>query len=931
MIAKLFRLSVQHQPITLLILTLVTLILGGGLTRLSIDTSFDSLIPQDDHNRLVYQQVMDEFGSDNKTIIYIEDEELWTPSKLATLESIHSALKRIPGINRVEGLFSSRTIKGTRLDGKSTIKTESIITNLPETALEAQAAKLRALSNPLYIGNLFSEGGDVTAIIVTLEDELESTHADIGKKAYETIETLLGEHKSHFSRLFQVGPPRVNAELRRSLTEDFQLLGPLSAFVLVVSILIFMRSALAAAVPIVTSTLTIIWTFGILGWSGIPLNLLSAMIPSLIIVIGSTEDTHMMAAFFRGLSTAERNDDNGDGTNTRQTALAYMAKHTGLPLLLTVLTTTLGFASNLFTSIGLIQDFAIASTLAILINGIITVLVVPLLLSRFGQKDAKGKDGNEEIYENNLPSKIIRTFRISQDKYPIYTLGLTAILCIFFTIQASKLYVTNDPMSYFPQDNPLIQDTQLIHQELAGIKVFFVTLEAETENAFLEPENLRKLESIQAFMEKQGVFDSTLSMADHLKYVNGEFQGRFGERSLPKTREMVAQYLLFFHRTDLESYVSHDYRFANIIVRHNVNDSNTLNQYIEELESVVQKIAGIRIKTHVIGENLMINRAAESLMISQIKALGLLLLLIFVIMSIMFTSLKGGAIALIPSLIPIVLMFGLMGFLDIPLNPATAMVAVIAVGIAIDGTIHLLARYNEICRSTSDYKLAVKMSVQEVATPLIVSSLALSFGFGILLFSNFTVVAQFGALAAATMLISIFANLLITPIIMERVRLVGLYQIIAMNVDEDVLDHSPLFKGMTRYQRKKAILISELHEFQPNEKLVEQDTIGRSMFMILEGQAEVIRNDEGQSRIIASLTPGEVFGEIGYIRAVERTADVIATTAVSALRFDYERMQKDLKFFPNIVAQLNFNISAILGERLADALDEKHQPITDTD
>ena len=125
------------------------------------------------------------------------------------------------------------------------------------------------------------------------------------------------------------------------------------------------------------------------------------------------------------------------------------------------------------------------------------------------------------------------------------------------------------------------------------------------------------------------------------------------------------------------------------------------------------------------------------------------------------------------------------------------MVAVIAIGIAVDGTIHLLARYNELCRRTSDYKHAVYIAVQEEATPLIVSSLALSLGFGILLFSNFTVVAQFGALAAATMLFSIFANLLITPIIMSKVRLVGLYQILAMKIDKSILDCTPLFNNMT--------------------------------------------------------------------------------------------------------------------------------------
>jgi CRP-like cAMP-binding protein len=93
------------------------------------------------------------------------------------------------------------------------------------------------------------------------------------------------------------------------------------------------------------------------------------------------------------------------------------------------------------------------------------------------------------------------------------------------------------------------------------------------------------------------------------------------------------------------------------------------------------------------------------------------------------------------------------------------------------------------------------------------------------------------------------------------------------------------------------------------------------MYLILSGEAEVIRKDDGDSRSLAVLKPGQVFGEIGYIRETERTADVVAMESVSALRFDYERMQKDLKFFPNIVAKLNFNISYILGKRLADMVE----------
>jgi predicted RND superfamily exporter protein len=923
MMTSLYLLGARYRTIVVSIIALITVIASTGLTRLEIDMSFDSLVPSDEPARVVYQRVMGEFGSDNKTIIYVEDDSLWSTEKLTSLQALHIGLKGVPHISRVDSVFNLRTIRGQSVDGQIKVQAESVLERVPQTLSEVAAAKARALGNPLYAGNLFSEDGRVTAMILTVEDN--ENEEEFYDQINSDIEAVLGIHHQDFAKLFQVGPPRVNAELRSSLVEDFAVLGPLSAFVLIASILFFMRSGLAAAVPIVTSALTIVWTFGVLGWVGVPLNILSAMIPSLVIVIGSTEDTHIMAAFFRGMASGKTPDVDFPGGDLRHRAIAYMATHTGLPLVLTILTTALGFAANLFSSISLIQDFAVAATFAIVANGVITILVVPFLLAQFGPRAITSDAERNEIYRNSLPDRIIDLFHVCQDRFPIQTLTFTAILCAFFTYQAFNLYVTNDPMSYFPEDRPLVQETLQIHKELAGIKLFFISLESDVDKAFLEPGNLQKLEKIQAFMSKQNVFDNSLSLADHLKYVNREVQGEFAQLSLPKSREMVAQYLLFFHRSELENYVSHDYRRANIVVRHNINDSNTLNTHVEELAAAVQQIAGPDFEANIIGENLMVNRAAEDLMVSQVKALGLLLALIFIIMSIMFTSFKGGAIAMIPSLIPIMLMFGIMGFLGIPLNPGTAMVAVIAVGIAIDGTIHLLAWYNELCRSTSDYKSAVNQAVREVSRPLIVSSLALSFGFAILLFSNFTVVAQFGALAAATMLISIFANLLITPIVMARVRLVGLYQIISMRVDEAVLNESPLFKDMTRYQRRKAVLISELRHFSPGEKLVEQGTVGRSMYMILAGEANVVRHDGEGERILASLEPGEIIGEVGYIQPIERTADVTATSAVSALSFDYERMQKDLKFFPNIIAQLNFNISAILGGRLADVLAEQKQ------
>ncbi len=912
MIMNLFTLGARHRLIVFLFLLISTVFFSAGLGKLTVDTGVDSLIPSNDPNRIIYQKIIGEFGTDNKTIIYLRDKELWTPTKLEQFQSLHHRLEEIKYVTRVESLFSLHTIEN--IEGN--INPRPLFRQLPLTLDESLEIREKAIGNPLYIGNFISDDANVTALIVSIRDVSE--HPEFSLEFNKALNKTISKHQNNFDELFQVGPPRVRAELQNSLYEDFVLLGPLSAIILVISILFFMRSFLAAIIPLITSCLAIIWTFGMLGWIGIPINILSAMLPSLIIVIGSTEDTHIMAAFYRGLDSNEDTQ-----THSRKTAIEYMAKHIGLPLMLTVFTTAMGFASNMLGQIELIQNFAIASTFAMFANGFITLLAVPLLLSLLGPNKSKVNAAYEQ--KNSLPNRIIKLFRYSQDKFPNTTLALTALMCIFFIFQASKLYVTNDPLSYFPSDRPLIKNTHKIHEDLAGIKLFFINLEAKTKNAFQSPKNIEKLAQIQDFMDKQGVFDRSISLADYLLFVNQEFRGEDSTAKLPKSRELVSQYLLFFHRNDLDSYVSHDYSRANIIVRHNINASHILNGYIQELNEVVQDISGAELNAHIIGENLMVNQAAETLMVAQVKALALLLGLIFIIMSIMFTSLKGGAIALFPAIIPIAMMFGIMSLLDIPLNPGTAMVAVIAVGIAIDGSIHLLARYNELCRRTSDYVEAVHQSVKEEATPLIASSLALAFGFGILLLSNFSVVAQFGALAAATMLFSIFANLLITPILMTRIRLVGLYQIIAMKVDKSVLDKTPLFKDMNDYQRKKAVLISELNEFKYNELLVEQDTTGRDMFLILSGTAEVIRRDGENSRTLAQLEAGQIFGEIGYIRETNRTADVRATSDVTALRFDYDRMQKDLKYFPNIVAKLNFNISYILGERLADMVERIDQ------
>jgi predicted RND superfamily exporter protein len=913
LLQKFFRLGAERPAPSLFLLVAVSLFAAFGAAKVTVDTGFDRLVPKDDGDRQAYLRVSREFGSDHRSFVYVRDPQLWTPAKLQALQALREELRQLPFVERIDDLFTHRTVKS--VEGQLTAR--PLLAALPSDAAGAERSRREALDDPIAARNIVSVDGNAVSIGISIR---ERGPGQTEKQVHDSLEKVLAAARGRFETLYQVGPPRIDAEIREGLAHDIRVLVPASALLLALTVFGFYRSVFAALMPLLVAGLSLLWTFGMMGWAGIPISILSAMLPSLVVVIGATEIMRMISGYYGGLLDAKGRGVAPD----RAQATEFMLRSVGAPAVLTVLTTAIGFASNAFAGIAIIRDFGLAAAFAILSNGLITVLLVPMLYASFGPRS-----GGLPAFASSggFSAMAARAFGVLRSRLALWALALTAVLCVAFVQQASTLYVTNEPLTFFRPERSLVQDARRIQQDLAGIKVFYITLQSNTEGAFRDPANLQRLADIQGFIAKQKIFDRSLSLADVVAQANQEANGGRPEAyRVPATRKLVAEYLLLHPPRDLVPYVSHDSRRANIVVRHNVRDSSTLNHHIRELREVVGHYAGPDMATAVVGENLMINAAADRLLEGQALALAGLLAVVFVVMSLMFTSVKGGIIALVPSVVPILMILGVMKVLEIPLNAGTVMVAVIAIGIAIDGTIHLFARYSELCRSTSNYDEAVIETVKDEAAPVIAVSLALALGFGVLLLSDFTLIAQFGALAAATMLFSIFANLLITPLVMSKIRLVGLYEILAMSRQRAALEHSSLFKGMTGYQVRKAILISELLEFSKGDRLVTQGTMGRSMFLVVSGDLEVVRIEPDGERLIAILGPGEVFGEIGFVQATRRTADVRAIGPVSVLRFDHERIEKDLVFFPHIMAKLNFNISGILGKRLADIVEARAQP-----
>ncbi len=911
MIDKILTFSSRNSIIGMLLVMLLSAIAVAGIQKLTIDTSYDSFLDPNDPGYPVYNKTINEFGSDAISIIYIQDSSIFTVDKLMQLEDMVYALEDVQGVERVESIFSAFNIR----DHDGILSAEPLMDTTPDDIEEINQIREDALYSPLINSNFISKDSKVIAVNVITKNS--SNNPDFNKNIFKDIDHVISPLSDNFEDIFQIGPPRLNVDIENSMIADMQFITPLSVFILVTAIFFFLHTILAASTPLVTAGISVLWSYGFMGFMGIPLNLLTAILPSLVIVIGSTEDTHMLAAYLHGINNSK--DGHDSIINKRQDAIRYMSRHVGLPIFLTSFTTVIGFFSNSISNITLIHDFAIATSFAMFANLVSTVLLLPLLLLYFGPTSSK--ISNQDKHNEGIIA--VTTSYISKliDNRSNTIAVITAIIVATLAVQATKINVSNDPLSYFKADHKIISDSDKLHGNLSGMQIFYLTIEAPTGRDFKEPDLLGQVNEIETFINEQGAYDKVISIASHLSLVNQEMHN--GDHSFyvtPETRELIEQYLILFQRSDIERYINTGSTKVNIVVRHNMSDSSKLNKEINKLENKINLILDRNAVYYFTGKNLMINRSAEELFSGQVTSLILLTAVVFVIMSLLYTSITAGIISLIPNLIPVAVMFGVMGILGIPLNPGTATVAVIAVGIAVDDTIHILSRYNDEYRKSADQSVALKNTLWAESIPVISTSISLAIGFGVLFISNFNIVAQFGLLSALTIVCAMFTDLLITPILLKKVRLIGLWEIISLKIGKDILLNSQLFNGLTKFQIKKAILLSDMVVYQVGDIIVQQGNTGNDMYLILNGSVEVTHKKNDDIEALATLNPGDVFGEIGYLRAYKRTATVVASTDTTVLIFNNAKVEKNMRLYPRISSKINLNVSRIIGQRFGETM-----------
>ena len=242
----------------------------------------------------------------------------------------------------------------------------------------------------------------------------------------------------------------------------------------------------------------------------------------------------------------------------------------------------------------------------------------------------------------------------------------------------------------------------------------------------------------------------------------------------------------------------------------------------------------------------------------------------------MFLSAKVGFLAILPNVLPILLFFGVMGWLGILLNIGTSLIAAIALGIAVDSTIHYMARLNLELQGETDQSAAIVRTLRTVGVPIVYTTVALFFGFLTFAFSSFVPIQNFGILAGVTMLTSLGANLVFLPALLATTKIITIWDLLGVKLGDDPARTIPLFAGLRPAQARIVVLMGELKRFAPGDTIVRQRRAGRRDVRDHQGHDRGLGGPGRGAAALAEHRRGDVFGEMGLVRHNERSADVVA-------------------------------------------------------
>lgn len=778
------RLIARRAWIALILPIILVGVLGSNVPHIVIDTATESFLHEEDPALLAYNKFRDQFGRDELVIVAVETEDVFDPAFLAKLKLLHDELRdNTPYLDDITSLINARNTFG-RADE---LIVEDLFQDWPTDPVAFEEKRQRAYANPLFENTLLSEDHSITAIVIRTDayssagveedalggfDDLDApTSEQPAERQFlsdeensdlvQTVQRIAYAYDAPDFKVYASGSPVVADALKGAMQTNMKRFTLMGIGVIALALFVMFRRPSGVILPLIVVILSLIGTLGLLPLMGRAFTIPMQILPSFLLAVGVGASVHLLSVFFRHVQS-------GHG---RQESVVYALGHSGLPIVMTSLTTAAGLASFSGAEIAPIADLGLIASMGIMLSLLVNLTVLPAALILL---PLKAKSSTTSQKRHDRMDTLLKGVADFSTRRAVLVLGVSAALLTTAIAGMTQLQFSHQPFKWLPASEPSRLALDFIDDRLKGASAIEVVIDTKKENGLYDPKVLAGLDILSREFENLEAdyisFGKTLSLADIIKETNRALHANDDAYyAIPKDRDLIAQELFLFENSgsdDMEDFVDSQLRMARFTIKMPWADAIHLRDIDAFITKKFRDALGADVEITVTGMNALLGRTMEATIYSMAESYVIAAGVITIMMIIFLGSVNIGLVSMIPNLTPIVVTLGLMGWLGIPLDIFTMLIGSIAIGLAVDDTIHFMHNYRRYHHNTGSVRIAVRETLLSTGRAMMVTSVVLSLGFIIYVMSTLTNLINFGWLVALTIILALLADILLAPALM---------------------------------------------------------------------------------------------------------------------------------------------------------------------
>ncbi|MBU0485976.1 MAG: MMPL family transporter [Proteobacteria bacterium] len=784
------------------VLGLLVLLTAASVTQLpnlTIDMSDEGFLRENDPILQTYNDFRDQFGRDDLIVLAIESPQIFNRDFLYKLKKLHVDLAdHVPHLADIISMLNARNTRGIK-DG---IIVEDLLENWPETDEDLAVLKERVMTNPLYQNRLISEDGTFTTIViqtdayggkVITEDEALSGFDDPepdsaapatndqnpAKRSYiseqerslivTTVNKIAAKYQADDFKINIAGSPVVTNTVKKTMRADMMLFLRLAVLMIALSLFLMFRRLSAVIYPLIVVILSLLSTLATMSILGVAIKMPTMILPSFLLAVGVGDSVHILAIFFQNFKKYR----------DKNKALIKAMGHSGLAIVMTSLTTAAGLASFLTAEIAPVADLGLFAAFGVMLALLYTIIFLPALLAVTPLRDKTKSVKNNQQDQPAAPGAMIHMMDWLTDFSTKRSKGILVfsfLLVVFSLIGMSRLKFSHNILSWLPPDMPVLTSTQNIDHNLKGSVTLELVLDTGRENGLYDPQTLNKMDQLAQELENGNYtipIGKVMSVVDIIKEINRALHENKAEfYVIPKDAKLVPQEFLLFENSgsdDLEDVVDSRFQQARITIKVPWQDAMKYVPFIAEVEKLATNIFGPGVEITTTGIMALFGRIIYAGIHSAAKSYLIAFCVITVMMILLINSIRLGVACMLPNLTPIIITMGMMGWLGLQFDMFTMLIGSIAIGMAVDDTIHFVYNFRKYFSESGDAVESVRKTLHTAGRAMLTTTIVLSMGFFIFMLASMSNLFNFGLLTGITLIFALAADFLLAPALLTLI------------------------------------------------------------------------------------------------------------------------------------------------------------------